>query len=236
MEQVKSTKNDGISIPVGVSFESMEMIAPELLKEIPRWLVLGPPRSGKSNFLICMINAVLAQDPKAWNIYFLSLLRSPSELEKTKIRIAASSEDIIQVCAEIVGRFDAPAEKVESVRKSLVLIDDLGKAFEQGREPVVAALNNLALKAASREDVVIVGTGLADELRLRQGTSDLVRTLKTSRTGLSLSKDSNDLDWFGAQVSLQYRRMEMPPGRGFWISGGKAILVQLPWAGKGRPR
>lgn len=236
MEKIKSTKNNGISIPVGVSFESMELIAPELLREIPRWLVLGPPRSGKSNFLICMVNAVLAQDPKAWKIYFLSLLRSPSELEKDKIRIAASSEDIIQACAEIVEGFDAPAEEVESARKSLVLIDDLGKAFEQGREPVVAALNNLALKAASHEDVVIVGAGLADELRLRQNTSDLVRTLKASRTGLSLSKDSNDLDWFGAQVPLQYRRMDLPSGRGFWVSSGKALLVQLPWAGKGRPR
>ena len=97
-------------------------------------------------------------------------------------------------------------------------------------------MNNLALKAASREDVVIVGAGLADELRLRQNTADLVRTLKASRTDLSLSKDSNDLDWFGAQVPLQYRRMDLPSGRGFWVSSGKALLVQLPWAGKGRPR
>jgi len=32
-------------------------------------------------------------------------------------------------------------------------------------------------------------------------------------------------------VPLQYRRMVLPPGRGFWVSGGKATLVQSPWAG-----
>lgn len=51
MEKVKSTKHDGVYIPVGISFELMELVVPDLFREIPRWMVLGPPRSGKTNFL-----------------------------------------------------------------------------------------------------------------------------------------------------------------------------------------
>jgi len=108
----------------------------------------------------------------------------------------------------------------------------LGTAFEPGREVLSTALNNLALKASAREDVFIVGAGLPDELRPQQMMSQLVRSLKQSRMGIGFSRESGDLEFLSAQVPLHYRRMELPPGRGFWVSGGKAVLVQTPWAGK----
>ena len=116
--------------------------------------------------------------------------------------------------------------------QTLVLVDDLGGAFEPGREAVAAALNNLAQKAAQRENVFIVGAGMAEEMRSQQMSSQLVKSLKQGRTGMCLSKDMNDIDWFGSQVPMEYRRIDLPAGRGFWVSGGRATLLQTPRIGE----
>jgi hypothetical protein len=113
-------------------------------------------------------------------------------------------------------------------KRVLLLFDDLGAAFEPGRETFSTALNSLALKASSRDDVIIAGAGLPDELRPHQMMSKLVQSLKTSKNGIGFSRDSSDLELLGYQVPLQYRRMDLPPGRGFWVSGNKPMLIQTP--------
>ena len=53
-----------------------------------------------------------------------------------------------------------------------------------------------------------------------------------SRTGIGFSKDSGELDWLGTQIPLEFRRIELPAGRGFFVSKGKPTLVQTPFFGK----
>ena len=77
-----------------------------------------------------------------------------------------------------------------------------------------------------------IGAGTLEELRIQLASSNLVRNLRGAKTGICFSKDSAELDWLGIQMfMLQYRRMDFPPGRGFWVSGGKARLVQTPRLG-----
>ncbi len=232
-EQTVALKHEDTLIPVGLSFETTELVTANLFTEIPRWLILGPPRSGKSNFLACLANTVLARHGTQWDIVYFSLRRPmPDSIDKSSVRLSSTPTEAIQIINEIIQKFDQPSINSKRV---LFLIDDLGAAFEPGRDTLTGALNNLALKASTREDVFIVGTGIPDELRLHQMTSQLVRSLKQSRMGIAFSKESGDLELLSTQIPLHYRRMELPPGRGFWVNGGKAVLVQTPRAENLRP-
>jgi DNA segregation ATPase FtsK/SpoIIIE, S-DNA-T family len=224
-------KQDMLPIPVGVSFESVQLVSPGLFKEMPRWLVLGPPRSGKSNFLASVAKTVLAHSKKDWVIYYFAFRRSPLEWADKKIVKIAKTQDEIQQAFEQISEL---IQKLKG-KKLLLLFDDLGGAFEPGSETLVAGLNKLSQDIGSQENIYLMAAGMSDELSMHRMTSLLVRSLRQSRTGISFSKDPNDLDWFGSTVPLQYRRMVLPPGRGFWVSGGKATLVQSPWAGSDEP-
>lgn len=229
LKQAKSLPQDEMPVPVGASFETTEMVTVNLLREIPRWLVLGPPRSGKSNFLACLAKSVLASYASHWDILYVSPRKAaPPSLVKNSMRVASSSTEATQLINELIEKLD---KNPRFEKRMLLLLDDLGAAFEPGREAFSNALNNLALKASTREDIFIVGAGLPDELRPQQMMSKLVQTLKVNRTGIGLSRDSNDVEMLGIQVPLQYRRIELPPGRGFWVSGGKAVFLQTPFAG-----
>jgi S-DNA-T family DNA segregation ATPase FtsK/SpoIIIE len=228
LKQTASLKEEGLPIPLGLSFETARLVTVDLLREIPRWLILGPPRSGKSNFLACLANAVFDRQPGQWDILYISTRRPvPAGLNKEAVQLALTPGDAVKTLNELLERFDR-APRLE--KRVLLLLDDLGSAFEPGREVFSAALNNLALKTSSREDVIIVGAGLPDELRPHQMTSKLVQSLKTSKNGIGLSRDPNDVELLGYTVPLQYRRMELPPGRGFWISGNTAVLIHTPLA------
>jgi len=227
LKRSQELPQDEMPIPVGASFETTDLVAVNLKSEIPRWLVLGPPRSGKSNFLACLAKSVLASHASHWDIFYISPRKAaPSSLDKNSIRVASSPAEATQIINALIETFD----KTNFEKRTLVLLDDLGAAFEPGREAFSTALNTLALKA--RDDIFIVGAGLPEELRPQQIISKLVQNLKTSRTGVGLSRDSNDVEMLGFQVPLQYRKIDLPPGRGFWVSGGKFMFLQTPWAGK----
>ena len=228
LKQTASSKEDGLLIPLGLSFETEKLVAVDLLRELPRWLILGPPRSGKSNFLACLANAVSIQQPSQWDIRYISPRRpAPSGLNKDSVQINTSPGEAVKTINELVETFEHTTRLEKRV---LLLLDDLGAAFEPGRESFSTALNTLALKSSSRDDVIIVGAGYSEELRPQQTMSKLVQNLKTSKNGIAFSRDSNDTELLGYMVPLHYRRIELPPGRGFWVSGNKAMLIHTPLA------
>jgi hypothetical protein len=76
-------------------------------------------------------------------------------------------------------------------------------------------------------DLYIFGAGLMEEFRMSL-VAPMLKILRQGRQGVVLSKDSNELDWLGAQVSLAVRKMDLPVGRGFYVSKGRPMLVQTP--------
>ncbi|MBN2385609.1 MAG: hypothetical protein JXB85_01215 [Anaerolineales bacterium] len=227
--QLPSQPEAGPLLLVGQSHDSLQVITSDLLDELQHWLVLGPRQCGKSNFLACAAQAILQAERKDWEIAALALRRSPlvafARGEK-KIQCAASTEEAVKLCEQITARFEQGSPK----KKLLILIDDLGAAFEPGKEALLQALNNFQLKTGSSTAYTLIASGMVDEIRLQQA-SPLVRSLRQSRTGIGFSKDPSELEWLGYQIPLSFRKLEMPPGRGFWVSKGKALLVQSPWMG-----
>lgn len=225
LEELTSAPDEGVIVPIGRSYETLELVAPHLLGEISRWLVLGPPRTGKSNFLACLATSVLARHQEAWEVIYLSMRRSPMDWVGARpVVVSRTTDETARTLERIHQTLDG---QTPNGRKILLLIDDLAAAFEPGREALVPLLDSLALKTSSSDLVYIVATGVKDEMQ-RQMSSRLVQNLRQCHTGMNFSKDTNDFDWFGAQFPRQYYRLDLPPGRGFWISNGKPILVQTP--------
>ena len=226
-------------VPVGQSYATLKFITPNLLDSSPAWLILGPKESGKSNFLACTALSVMNADPDGWLVKAYTLRRSThvkwDKLDE-RIKVFSAPEDILndaQTLAALLkgGKPVTTNASLADGKHLLLLIDELGAAFQPGKENLVKAINELGQYAEAATDIHIMASGLLEELRM-QLASPMVKFLRQSRTGMVLSKDTNEADWLGAQIGLEYRRMTLPAGRGFFINKGKAELVQTPLLGE----
>ncbi len=227
-------RGDQTLLPVGRSYDTLDLVAPDLAESSPYWLTLGPKESGKSNFLACAGKSILEQEAQGWQVTAYALRRSPplAELARNddRVRLLTAAGDILQHCQALTEALRAGAPPAEG-KNLLLLVDDLGAAFQPGREALQNALNALAQSLESTLQVFVLAAGLLDELRMGPA-SPFLRLMKQGRTGLVLSKDASELDFLGAQVSLEYRRMDLPLGRGFFIHKGRPLLVQTPALGE----
>lgn len=218
---------------VGQAYEDLALVASPLTQASQTWLVLGPKESGKSNFLASLAGAVRDTDPAGtWQVRLYSLRRSlltGLEADLPQARILATPEAAAQDLNELIASIQAGS--LDPQARTLLLVDDLGAAFQPNREGLANALNTLAGLLENVPGVMLVASSLLDELRMQLGTP-LVKVLKQSRMGLVLSRDNSELDWLGAQITLSQRRMDMPPGRAFFINRGRAQLVQTPLWGE----
>ena len=211
---------------LGLDYDNLEAVRVNLEEEIPNWLVLGPRQSGKTNFLISYAFSVYENNPDTCEIKAFALRRGPlSRLageNNLPITVLVTPDEIVQECQALMKRSLSGNPK-----RYLLLIDDLGAAFEPGRENIAMNLNQLANQLNTFTDVFIVAACLRDEVQMQLG-SPLIRILRQSRTGIAFSKDSSDLDWLGGQISLTMRKLNFPPGRGLFVNKGAMKLMQTP--------
>lgn len=224
-----------ILLPVGRSYETLESLAVNLEESSPFWLILGPKESGKSNFLACAAKSILAQDATSWQVrvyaFRRSLLTALGQKE-SMLTILTTANEILADCQALTDRLKNNRPVAEG-KKLLLLVDDLGSAFQPGKDALLNALNALAQNLEATTDVYILASGMMDELRMGLA-SPFLKLLKQGRTGLVFSKDINELDWLGAQITIEQRRLELPLGRGFFVNKGKPLLVQTPMMGECR--
>ncbi len=228
------TGQPGASIPVGIAYASLELIRPDLAAEMRQWTVLGPAQSGKSNFLLAAALSLLDLGLADWEVWAFTF--RPSPLQKLAaaeaVQLFTTPEQIEAACQQLEARLNAAA-----TRRVLWLIDDLGAAFEPGREKIAAALNTIGLQLTVRENVHLMAAAMVDEIRVRRGSNALVRLLGQSNTGLCFSTDFQLLDWLGVAPNTvrAHSKREFPPGRGFFVRRGQAVLVQTPLAAECPP-
>jgi S-DNA-T family DNA segregation ATPase FtsK/SpoIIIE len=228
---------DRARVLVGQSYENLEPIMPDLEESSQTWLVLGPKESGKSNFIASTALGVLATAPEgSWNIHTYALRRSPLMMlgqQNSQVNVLSIPAEIVADIQQLIIQIQDGSLSGE--KRTLLLIDDLGAAFQPGKDELALAINQLAAQLENAPSLYIIAAGLLDELRMRI-SDPVVKLLKQSRMGLALSKDNQELDWLGGQISLAQRRMELNPGRGFFINRGRALLVQTPFVSEhGKP-
>jgi hypothetical protein len=222
-------------LPVGQSYDTLDGILIDLESEqfsSQTWLVMGGKESGKSNFLCCAALGVRdSSEPDSWDIRGYAFRRSPLiTLGKANpgIQVFNDSESIVEDMNKLTADIQAGSRSRD--KRTLLLIDDLGAAFQPGRDKVATALNQLAAQMEHADNLTLIAAGMLDELRMQIG-APIVKLLKQSRMGMVFSKDSGDMDWLSAQLQLEQRKSELHQGRGFFVSRGKPHLVQTPFLG-----
>lgn len=224
---VEKKKPSFTQLPVGVAYENLELIQADLARELTQWLILGPRESGKSNFLACVAKSLIDKSGQ-WDITAIALKKSLLSGLKDSgdaFHFANSIEKATDLVKELGVKLEASAESSE--KRFMLVIDDLSSIFEPGAETLVAAINAIIPALSTRSDLHLMASGLLDELR-SQMASPVIKLLRQSRTGMVFSKDTGELDWLGASIPLEYRKLEMPTGRGFYVSKGKHVLLQTP--------
>jgi S-DNA-T family DNA segregation ATPase FtsK/SpoIIIE len=229
LPMVECAGADKLTLPLGQAYDTLEWILPNVVEALPCWLILGPKESGKSNLLCAIAQAGLRSDPEHWAVKAYAFRRSPlAQLAKNEARIQlCATPDEIQKDAQALAEAVKNNQPLEGGKRILWLIDDFSFAFQSGKESFLAPFNTIAQGIDNLTNLHIFGAGLMEEYRMSLA-SPMLKILRQSRQGVVLSKDSNELDWLGAQVSLAFRKLELPVGRGFYVTKGKPCFLQTP--------
>ncbi len=229
LERFETVPGGPLLVPIGQAYDTLEWVTPNAADLLPCWMILGPKESGKSNFLCNVASAALKCDPDNTLVKTYAFRRSPlAALAKQdgRIEFFGTLDDIqkdSQVMADAIQNGQPPA----GGKRVLWLIDDFSFAFQTGKEAFLAPFNTIAQGIDSVTNLFIFGAGLLDEFRASM-SSPMLKIMRQSRQGVVVSKDSNELDWLGVQLSMAYRKMDLPVGRGFYICKGKPMFVQTP--------
>ena len=203
------------TIPVGVGGDDLGLLTVEAVQSPA--LVVGPPRSGRTNSLLFAARWALAQERQILGF-------TPAENALTQLLAQAGAECISGTSAgpdDVVKRLQALGDG------ALVLIDDAERLREAEMAPVLMAL----VRQARDRDFHVLVAGGANELAA--GYSGWITEARKGRKGVVLSPmEALAADVFGGRVGRMSLVARLTPGRGVLFDGtGDQIPVQTPLCG-----
>ncbi len=203
-------EQSGWFIPVGKGSTTLDVVGWSLRRG-DHALVVGPPRAGKSSFLVSMAEVVRKDHP---GIFIGALV--PKETSP----LAASSH-----CDAIVNSEEDLVSELKNAAASsahLLIVDDSQLVADAG-----GMLDSAIRESDATTHFVVAGRG--DDLKgLYQHWTQSIRKC---RTGLILRvSQTMDGDLLGARVPM-LRSYDTRPGRGYLALDGDTELVQVPLEG-----
>jgi hypothetical protein len=142
-------------------------------------------------------------------------------------RLVMGADQIIETCNRISEDIQNQPDTMH-----IVLMDDLGIAYSSGNSTLVSALNQLGdqLNILGQDNFMVVIADLYSNLKTSQTyNSSFLKLFQQSQAGIFFSKDDSDAQWFNTPISLQQKKaLKLLPGRGFFVSQGKAEFIQSP--------
>ena len=197
--------------PTGFAFGLRDDdLGPAVLEFSPGgFIVVGPPRSGKTTALDTLIAAA---PPLVRGTVIVALHPSTLTEPRTGCQTAVGAEE----GADLLRRVGENAE-----RDLLVVVDDLHDFADSS---VDTALSELLPSARSR-GLMVVASASADGARRAYGGA--LRQIRGNKAGLLLQPDS-DVD--GDIVGIRLPRVAnavWPPGRAYLVTGGVCDLCQV---------
>jgi S-DNA-T family DNA segregation ATPase FtsK/SpoIIIE len=204
-QAVRRSQLSGYQVPadhvlLGLGGDGADPVTVDLFADDARWLIAGPPRSGRSTLLVSILaqSGARSSDAGGCNVLIAASRRSPlvGAGEALGVRVIRPDTD---------GPFPALYGQ-----RQLVLVDDC-EAFTD--TAVGAELERLARQAGEGTTAVVVA-GRPDDLAVTfRGVAAEVRR---AHTGILLRPAPGDGDLLG--VHLGRSRSSTPPGRGVLVS------------------
>ncbi|MEP6598822.1 MAG: FtsK/SpoIIIE domain-containing protein [Actinomycetota bacterium] len=179
---------------LGIGGDEAQPIAVDLSAGDARWLVAGPPKSGRSTVLTLILRQAIAAEH---DLVVAAPRRSPLCGQCGPRGIALISPD--DATDLVVPPRDRPL---------LLLIDDSEAFLDTAAGDALAALAK-----AAPAGLVAVAAGRSDDLALTY--RGIAAEIRRSHTGVLLAPSAGDGDLFG--VRLPRTRAIAPPGRGVLI-------------------
>ena len=194
-------------LPVGIANTTLAPVA-WLLHTCEHALVAGPPRSGKSSFLMALAKLTSLVAPE---LVVVALLGRSSSTLRTSPDVAVATEEVEELSARL--------SRLEDSTRMLLLVDD-AHLIQDTTGEMESILTDPRVHA--------VVAGRADDLRA--AFNHWTQLVRKNRIGLLLRlQQASDGELLG--LSLPFgRAFDTQPGRGFVAMDGDFDLVQVPLA------
>ncbi|WP_382309255.1 FtsK/SpoIIIE domain-containing protein [Herbiconiux sp. UC225_62] len=179
-------------------------------------LVAGSAGSGRSTALATIATALRRADPRIRLVHI-----SPRKTSLTPLPLwSLSMSDPAQVAAfadDVAAQLDAETLKPGDFA---IVLENIG---ELNGSPLEADVDRL-VKRALRDDVFVVGES---ESSTWSAAWTLGGSFKNAKRGLLLVPGELDGDTLLGTTLGRFKRSDLPPGRGFFIQGGRVVKLQV---------
>ncbi|MDR1266091.1 MAG: FHA domain-containing protein [Propionibacteriaceae bacterium] len=185
----------------------------------------GPMQSGRTNAVHWMAAALLRWRPK---LALVRLSRKSSTL--TALDLWSRSAVGLEVAGQALETVKSIIAKYGGADEPRLAVfvegfpDFVGSSVEAALEETV--------KACRDSGNLIVLEGESTAWPQGYSTSSLVAQVRTIRTGLLLQPESGDGQAILKTELPRFKKGDPPPGRGWWVYGGRTLKIQVPKAGE----
>jgi len=174
------------------------------------FLVSGPPGSGRTTAM-ATIAASLARTDATMPTILLAPRKSALARAIPWAEVAQGPEAVAELARRLTPLLDKGTPRYAIFVESLTAFSDGEAEFDL----------DALIRAAVREDHLVVGES---EISTWGQAYTLAQPFRAGRRGLLLTPDDGDL--LGVSLGT-LRRKDFPPGRGFLVSGGTAVKLQV---------
>jgi len=216
-EQVDAPRTR-LGLAFAMSDETLDALVLQLEGPIA---VVGPPRSGKTTALVAAVVAAQRAGARA-GIY---VGEGRSELARrfpwhVQVRPGDVADALDAAEALVAEHSVPPAGGAWQPPAGVLVIDGVPRVADWLEADRVGEL----VAAAAAAGWFVAGDGEANAMTSTYG---LVPKLTGSRAGLCLVPDAYDGEGVFKTALPKFSRADFPPGRGFYVAGGRTVKVQV---------
>lgn len=197
---------------LGISDETLQFVG---FEPSGAMLLSGPPGSGRSNALRAITRALRRADAEL-RLFYAGNARSGMADESVWTAAATGPDDVAALAREL-----AVAVAAGTAGRVAIIVESVTEFLQT---PADAALVEL-VKQVKRNSGFILAEA---EVAAWSGSWPLAMEFKNARRGLLLQPDPMEGELLLKTPIPRANRAEYPPGRGMYVTRGKAVRVQLP--------